>query len=794
MNFKKLVTVLFMAASVYMVAFAEEIKNIIVVSSGENLSAAERAWLPASVKDELESNLQSYTKYSFVSSSESKIKELQKKSETAGFDEKSAIELGKLTSAGHAIFVITRKTGNSYTVTAELTNLTTGKVVAKSVSSAKKKIDTVSAIDGSAVDEVTIDLCQKLGVSLTNTQKYLLQNGSLNVSGTDQMALYNQEVENYNKQISNFDAEIAKLMKSNSIDAITQKQKLESEKALAEEKRKAAEANKLRLAEIEKAKKEEAAATAGRTEEQQKKILEVSKSVNEKAAELRKLKTENLSALGKIKLVEAKKAALIEIRNNVKNEQKAISVNYKKEYDAKIAEVKNAPWRTAEKDEDGKPAKEAIRERENKVLSLERERDKVCLAAQKKIAQATYDNQVAVMADILIDEENMPQTSYYANNLNNNLRVKIGNYSRSNDGWKVNYTVLCDGVEIGSSEGFIEYSALEKFIPSGMGKFDAVDMYDSLFKCGEPVLTFEISYTVKEDPLEISTYTFSFSKLKCFDTNTVAVDAFGALKAKNNTTAGEKFTKIRKIRPGNDWGEKGYKERVIAKEREAIAKEREKILADLVKIPGVNYKIGKTEVTQRLYKKVMGSNPSENKGDDKPVENVSWYDAIYFCNKLSEEFGYKPVYSVDGISDVRKWNYTPHNGDSIRGEVTQNTKANGFRLPTVEVWEYAARGGQNYTYSGSNDLDEVGWASKSWDKTHTVGYKKANGYGFYDMSGNVWEWCWDVDPSRSDHRYNRGGSFYIRGYNDCEISSRRSYFDNIRFYDLGFRIVCNADN
>ena len=779
MNFKKLVTVLFMAASVYMVAFAEEIKNIIVVSSGENLSAAERAWLPASVKDELESNLQSYTKYSFVSSSESKIKELQKKSETAGFDEKSAIELGKLTSAGHAIFVITRKTGNSYTVTAELTNLTTGKVVAKSVSSAKKRIDTVSAIDGSAVDEVTIDLCQKLGVSLTNTQKYLLQNGSLNVSGTDQMALYNQEVENYNKQISNFDAEIAKLMKSNSIDAITQKQKLESEKALAEEKRKAAEANKLRLAEIEKAKKEEAAAAAGRTEEQQKKILEVSKSVNEKAAELRKLKTENLSALGKIKLVEAKKAALIEIRNNVKNEQKAISVNYKKEYDAKIAEVKNAPWRTAEKDEDGKPAKEAIRERENKVLSLEHERDKVCLAAQKKIAQATYDNQVAVMADILIDEENMPQTSYYANNLNNNLRVKIGNYSRSNDGWKVNYTVLCDGVEIGSSEGFIEYSALEKFIPSGMGKFDAVDMYDSLFKCGEPVLTFEISYTVKEDPLEISTYTFSFSKLKCFDTNTVAVDAFGAIKAKNNTTAGEKFTKIRKIRPGNDWGEKGYKE-----------KEKEELLADLVKIPGKDYKIGKTEVTQRLYKKVMGSNPSKNKGDDKPVENVSWYDAIYFCNKLSEEFGYIPVYSVDGISDVRKWNYAPHKENEIRSRVYQNKKANGFRLPTEEEWEYAASGGLNYTYSGSNNLDEVGWCNKnSGSVTHPVAQKKSNGYGLYDMSGNVAEWNWDSTNYREN--YCMGGGFDDGEF--CKVRSRYERASKWHYSSVGFRIVCSAN-
>lgn len=783
MNFKKLVTVLFMAASAYMVAFAEEIKNIIVVSSGENLSAAERAWLPASVKDELESNLQSYTKYSFVSSSESKIKELQKKSEAAGFDEKSAIELGKLTSAGHAIFVITRKTGNSYTVTAELTNLTTGKVVAKSVSSAKKKIDTVSAIDGSAVDEVTIDLCQKLGVSLTNTQKYLLQNGSLNVSGTDQMALYNQEFENYNKQISNFDAEIAKLMKSNSIDAITQKQKLESEKALAEEKRKATEANKLRLAEIEKAKKEEAAAAAGRTEEQQKKILEVSKSVNEKAAELRKLKTENLSALGKIKLVEAKKAALIEIRNNEKNEQKAISVNYKKEYDAKISEVKNAPWRTAEKDEDGKPAKEAIRERENKVLSLERERDKVCLAAQKKIAQATHDNQVAVMADILIDEENMPQTSYYANNLNNNLRVKIGNYSRSNDGWKVNYTVLCDGIELGSSEGFIEYEALESFLPSGMAKFDAVDMYDSLFKCGEPVLTFEVSYTVKENAFEISTYTFSFSKLKCFDTNTVAVEASGAIKAKNNTTAGQEFTKTRKIKPGNDWGRTAR-----------LNVERKALFDSLIKIPGRNIKVCKTEVTQKLYAYIMGTNPSANEGDNNPVEQVTWYDAIVFCNRLSVVMDLTPVYSVNGTTDVSKWKYEKLGGNNyILVDVKQNIEANGFRLPTEEEWVYAAKGGKNYTYSGSNNLDEVGWYEKNSGRTtHPVAQKKPNDYGLYDMSGNVEEWCWGVDKNKRRERYYYGGG-RLSTDDYCQVDSRNWSTACFSRITGGLRIVCSAN-
>ena len=212
----------------------------------------------------------------------------------------------------------------------------------------------------------------------------------------------------------------------------------------------------------------------------------------------------------------------------------------------------------------------------------------------------------------------------------------------------------------------------------------------------------------------------------------------------------------------------------------------------MVSIPGTGYSMLNTEVTQKLYASVMGSNPSYYEGTNNPVENVSWYDAIYFCNKLSEKLGFTPVYAVDGKTDVATWNYTPHNGNSIGGEVTQNTKANGFRLPTLEEWEYAAKGGQNYEYSGSNNLDEVGWYhGNSEDETHPVAQKKANGYGLYDMSGNICEWCWDVDPY-NDYRLYCGGSC---SYDDgsCEVSRR--YYSNADYQSdsIGFRIVCNAD-
>jgi formylglycine-generating enzyme required for sulfatase activity len=198
--------------------------------------------------------------------------------------------------------------------------------------------------------------------------------------------------------------------------------------------------------------------------------------------------------------------------------------------------------------------------------------------------------------------------------------------------------------------------------------------------------------------------------------------------------------------------------------------------------------MGKYEVTQKEWRDVMGNNPSDFKGNDLPVEQVSWFDAVEYCNRRSVMEGLEPAYTISGHT------------------VTWNRNANGYRLPTEAEWEYAAKGGGKdnpvFIYSGSNSVDAVAWySSNSGGRTHPVGTKQANSLGLYDMSGNVWEWCWDwyggyssgsqTDPlgaATGSTRVVRGGA-WSSGVMALRSARRGWTTPSYRYWYNGFRLV-----
>ncbi|WP_369173090.1 formylglycine-generating enzyme family protein [Streptomyces sp. R28] len=189
------------------------------------------------------------------------------------------------------------------------------------------------------------------------------------------------------------------------------------------------------------------------------------------------------------------------------------------------------------------------------------------------------------------------------------------------------------------------------------------------------------------------------------------------------------------------------------------------------------YRLAAFPVTQALYAQVTGRRPSAARGDQLPVECVSWWEAVRFCNALSERDGFTPAYHLRG------------DGEGVEWDVEWDASADGYRLPTEAEWEHACRAGT--TGPQYAPLDEIAWyRGNSDERIHAVGGKHPNSWGLYDMLGNVWDWCWDVYDAEvyGTYRVLRGGGWFDEHWS-CRASARRRSHPTFQVDDVGFRIA-----
>ncbi|MDE7383111.1 MAG: hypothetical protein K2M99_04410, partial [Treponemataceae bacterium] len=480
------------------------------------------------VAKKIEGNFSMYTDFTLITSNVAEIRKIQRQSEDLSFDESTAIEAGKLLSVQYVLSSDIAKIGSEYSFSCSFTNVTTGET--KSFGPFNRKtINELYSVPGSAVDEMTIKLCDNLGIPLTNSQKYVLTHGEADLSVSDQRKLNQEDMDNYKRQLEELTSQINALQFSSDFEV---KQRLEAERALAEEKLNAAKSKEQRLLEDERKRAEDEKEDAKRNEEQKKKRNKMEKEAEEKIRQLREKRMESATILQQLSMIESKKKALVEIREDVEALVEESNDALQKELDAEIQSIQDKPYRPAELDANGNLTEKARKIREGKQQKIEDEYNGNNKTkgkkkdAEEKIRSATIRQEYDLYNEIISDYEKIKKTQTLTSASENaDLRYSIGVYDGSSYSWQAQLFVYSDGVLLWQYDMPLSYKKLTGKDPDPDDDekleeyYDLVDLYISWFMRDSPILTFELDYNIEAYPDDTpSTYRFNFTQIQIKET------------------------------------------------------------------------------------------------------------------------------------------------------------------------------------------------------------------------------------------------------------------------------------
>ena len=473
--------------------------------AGEGLSSDELNWIPSSVRRKLEANLNDYTSYQLIDvQNEEDIKKLQKKAESYTYDQATSIELGKLVSAELGFFSSITKANDRYILSVSVTNLTTGlklsTVTADSVS------EPVSLFEGagSAVNKVTVKLCDDLGIKLSSIDLYVLLKGQ-ELSDNDQISMTQEEISKYQKKQQELEKQLKEVSLSTELDAETRKAKLEAEKALADQQKQIAEERLERLKLQQQRLYEDQEQQKSRTAEQRKKIEEAAAQAEKQAKLVRQQKIDSLSVDQQLAVIEAKKQAMLDIHESVLAQEKLIKQNANDDYKAQCEAIDAEPLRNGEMDSNGNILPAVKQMRNERKLAIRNEIEAKALEDLKKIQGKTSEQEAALYNDIQNDIQKL-KVRRTLSSIEDSRIIDIGNYAGDKYEWDTTVSLYINDVKIFGQKANIGYSNVSGKNPviPGAARADAwndyldtVDLYDYMFRRNVPAVSLEIDYSIE---------------------------------------------------------------------------------------------------------------------------------------------------------------------------------------------------------------------------------------------------------------------------------------------------------